>query len=83
VRRASLISSAWPPGALVRENTLDSYVVRLRRALRDVGGQASIATARGVGYRFDCGAEHRERAPDPGGGGQPASAGHARATWRG
>ncbi len=53
VRRASLISSAWPPGSIVRENTLDSYVARLRRALLDVGGRASIATARGVGYRFD------------------------------
>ncbi|MCM3883360.1 response regulator transcription factor [Frankia sp. R82] len=53
VRRASLISSAWPPGSFVRENTLDSYVARLRRALLDVGSRASIATARGVGYRFD------------------------------
>ncbi|MDT3439557.1 MULTISPECIES: response regulator transcription factor [unclassified Pseudofrankia] len=53
VRRASLISSAWPPGSVVRENTLDSYVARLRRALRDVGSHPSIATARGVGYRLD------------------------------
>jgi DNA-binding response OmpR family regulator len=53
IRRASLISSAWPPGAVVRENTLDSYVTRLRRTLRFVGATASIATARGVGYRLD------------------------------
>ncbi|MCK9894225.1 response regulator transcription factor [Frankia sp. AgB32] len=53
VRRASLISSAWPPGSVVQENTLDSYVARLRRALRDVGGRPSIATVRGVGYRLD------------------------------
>ncbi|CAO5165145.1 Transcriptional regulatory protein TcrA [Frankia sp. AiPs1] len=53
VRRASLISSAWPPGSVVRENTLDSYVARLRRALRDVSGRESIATVRGIGYRLD------------------------------
>ncbi|WP_261570997.1 response regulator transcription factor [Frankia gtarii] len=53
VRRASLISSAWPPGSVVRENTLDSYVARLRRTLRDVTGDPSIATARGIGYRLD------------------------------
>ncbi|WP_045879982.1 response regulator transcription factor [Pseudofrankia sp. DC12] len=53
VRRASLISSAWPPGAVVRENTLDSYVTRLRRTLRVIGATSSIATARGVGYRLD------------------------------
>ncbi|MGF7238435.1 MAG: response regulator transcription factor [Frankia sp.] len=53
VRRASLISSAWPPGATVRENTLDSYVARLRRTVRDIGSAASITTVRGVGYRID------------------------------
>jgi DNA-binding response OmpR family regulator len=53
VRRAALTSAAWPPGARVRENTLDSYVARLRRALRGIGVTAPIATARGVGYRFD------------------------------
>lgn len=52
VRRASLSSSAWPPGTIVHENTLDSYVARLRRTLRDIGSEASITTARGVGYRF-------------------------------
>ncbi len=52
VRRASLSSSAWPPGSVVHENTLDSYVARLRRALRAVGCAASITTVRGVGYRF-------------------------------
>jgi DNA-binding response OmpR family regulator len=52
VRRATLISGAWPPGAQVRENTLDSYIARLRRALRGVGAPVSVTTARGVGYRY-------------------------------
>jgi two-component system, OmpR family, response regulator len=50
VRRASLISAAWPEGAIVHDNTLDAYLARLRRKLRDAGAPAEIQTARGVGY---------------------------------
>ncbi|GAA1199083.1 response regulator transcription factor [Streptomyces hebeiensis] len=52
VRRRSLLRAAWPEGALVTDNTLDQYLVRLRRKLRDVGGDRGIGTVRGVGYRF-------------------------------
>src|SRR4051812_4800219 len=38
VRRAALIAAAWPDGAIVHENTLDSYLARIRRKLRDVDG---------------------------------------------
>src|SRR5690242_18251807 len=31
VRRRDLVRAAWPHGAIVRQNTLDSYVARLRR----------------------------------------------------
>ena len=46
------MSSAWPAGAMVSDNTLDSYIARIRRKLRE-GGGASIATAHGVGYRLE------------------------------
>jgi DNA-binding response OmpR family regulator len=52
VRRRELIASAWPPGAMVTENTLDQYVSRLRRKLAGIGSTAEISTVRGVGYRL-------------------------------
>jgi len=52
VRRQALVRAAWPEGALVTDNTLDQYLMRLRRKLRDVEGDRVIGTVRGVGYRF-------------------------------
>jgi two-component system OmpR family response regulator len=52
VRRASLVAAAWPEGAIVHDNTLDAYMARLRRKLRDADAPAEIRTARGVGYVF-------------------------------
>ncbi|KQC35175.1 response regulator transcription factor [Frankia sp. ACN1ag] len=52
VRRETLVCSAWPAGAIVRENTLDSYVTRLRRALRRAAVDARLDTVRGIGYRL-------------------------------
>jgi two-component system response regulator MprA len=51
VRRADLVRAGWPHGAIVRENTLDAYVARLRRKLRAIEGAAEIVTVHGVGYR--------------------------------
>ena len=31
VRRVTLVSAAWPDGAIVHDNTLDAYIARLRR----------------------------------------------------
>ncbi|MBZ5734061.1 response regulator transcription factor [Nocardioides sp. TRM66260-LWL] len=53
VRRAALVAAAWPDGAIVNDNTLDSYVRRVRVKLGDVGSDAVVTTVRGVGYRFD------------------------------
>jgi DNA-binding response OmpR family regulator len=53
VRRRDLVRAAWPDGAIVHDNTLDQYVARLRRKLREVSAQAAIATAHGVGYRLE------------------------------
>jgi two-component system response regulator MprA len=50
LRRRALVSAAWPDGAIVHENTLDTYVGRLRRKLREVGSDQHIDTSRGVGY---------------------------------
>jgi two-component system response regulator MprA len=50
VRRADLIRAGWPHGARVRDNTLDAYVARLRRKLRDLPEAPAIDTVHGVGY---------------------------------
>ncbi len=52
VRRRDLVLAAWPAGAIVHDNTLDQYVARLRRKLRELAARAEIATAHGVGYRL-------------------------------
>ncbi len=50
VRRADLTAAAWPDGAIVHANTLDTYIGRLRRKLTTVGSTRAIETIRGVGY---------------------------------
>lgn len=50
VRRRALVQAGWPDGATVHDNTLDSYLARLRRKLRGLGTEETIVTVRGVGY---------------------------------
>jgi two-component system OmpR family response regulator len=50
LRRAQLTAAAWPLGAIVQGNTLDSYIRRLRKRLIEVGSPERITTVRGVGY---------------------------------
>jgi DNA-binding response OmpR family regulator len=50
VRRRDLVRAGWPHGAIVRENTLDVYVARLRHKLRALGDAPDIKTVHGVGY---------------------------------
>ncbi len=52
VRRGELARSGWPVGAIVHDNTLDVYVARLRRKLRQLDGTPKIETVHGVGYRI-------------------------------
>jgi DNA-binding response OmpR family regulator len=52
VRRRDLARAAWSHGAVVRENTLDVYIARLRRKLEQFDGAPDIATVHGVGYRI-------------------------------
>ena len=50
LRRAELVAAAWPDGAIVHDNTLDAYIARIRRKLREVGAPEAVETVRGVGY---------------------------------
>lgn len=52
VRRRELLAAAWAHGSYVSDNTLDRYVVKLRRKLAALGTERTIETARGVGYRI-------------------------------
>ena len=51
VRRHTLVAAGWPHGAMVSDNTLDSYVRRIRNKLEPLGLE-DISTVRGVGYRW-------------------------------
>ncbi|MGC4939868.1 response regulator transcription factor [Kribbella sp. DT2] len=53
VRRHALVAAGWPHGAYVSENTLDSYLRRIRVKLDHLGIADRVATVRGVGYRWD------------------------------
>ena len=53
IRRRELVATGWPMGAQVTENTLDSYLRRLRAKLAVVDVATRITTARGSGYRWD------------------------------
>jgi len=50
VRRRTVVAAAWPDGAIVSENTIDSYAARLRRKLTEVGSPVELKTVRGVGF---------------------------------
>ncbi|WP_328446499.1 response regulator transcription factor [Streptomyces sp. NBC_00386] len=52
VGRRELIRAGWPEGAQVSDNTLDQYLTRLRRKLRDGGSKLTVTTARGIGHRL-------------------------------
>jgi len=52
VRRRELVRAAWPDGAIVHDNTLDVYVARLRRKLRQLPTSTGIHTVFGVGYQL-------------------------------
>jgi two-component system response regulator MprA len=52
VRRHAVVAAAWPDGAIVSENTVDSFVRRLRAKLDEIGSPVRIETVRGVGFRL-------------------------------
>jgi len=52
VRRRDLVATAWPDGAIVHDNTLDTYLKRLRGHLRTLRTDLQIRTVRGIGYEL-------------------------------
>jgi two-component system, OmpR family, response regulator len=50
VRRRTVIAAAWPDGAIVSENTVDSFVRRIRTKLAEVESPLGLQTVRGVGF---------------------------------
>ncbi len=50
VRRRAVVAAAWPDGAIVHENTVDSFIRRLRVKLAAVGCEQELVTVRGVGF---------------------------------
>jgi two-component system, OmpR family, response regulator len=52
VRRSELVAAGWPGSGHVGDNTLDQYVTRARRKLRQIGFPEVLENVRGVGYRL-------------------------------
>jgi two-component system response regulator MprA len=52
VRRRTVIAASWPEGAFVAENTVDSFMRRIRTKLDSIDCSVSIETVRGVGFRI-------------------------------
>jgi two-component system OmpR family response regulator len=50
VRRREMVAAAWPDGAAVSENTIDSYIRRIRGKLEEIHSTETVVTVRGVGY---------------------------------
>lgn len=50
VRRRTAVAAAWPDGAIVNENTIDSYIRRLRVKLASIDSPVELSTVRGVGF---------------------------------
>lgn len=50
VRRRTAVAAAWPGGAIVHENTIDSYIRRIRVKLAEIESPYELATVRGVGF---------------------------------
>jgi two-component system response regulator MprA len=52
VRRRTVVAAAWPDGAVVNENTIDSFIRRVRAKLESISCPVTIETVRGVGFRL-------------------------------
>ena len=50
VRRRAVVAAGWPDGAMVSENTIDSYIRRIRIKLEAVQSPVVLETVRGVGF---------------------------------
>jgi len=52
VRRRTVVAAAWIDGAQVSDNSLDTFIRRVRAKLEAVGAPVQVETVRGVGYRL-------------------------------
>ncbi len=52
VRRRAVVAAAWPSGGAVSENTVDSYIRRIRVKLREIDAPVTLRTVRGVGFQL-------------------------------
>ncbi len=50
VRRRVIAAAAWPSGGHVSDNSIDSYIRRIRKKLGDIEAPQELTTVRGVGY---------------------------------
>lgn len=50
--RSQLLDYVWGQESFIEERTVDAYIKRLRKSLRNIGYDSLIETIRGVGYRF-------------------------------
>lgn len=52
VSRERLLDMMWEDQHFIDDNTLNVYITRVRRKLRELGAEARIETVRGAGYRI-------------------------------
>lgn len=52
VRRKAVVAAAWPDGSIVAENTIDSFIRRIRVKLASIDAPVTIETVRGIGFRL-------------------------------
>ncbi|MHA2856412.1 response regulator transcription factor [Paenibacillus lautus] len=57
VSRERLLDLMWEDQHFIDDNTLNVYITRVRRKLRELGAVDLIETVRGAGYRFMTGKE--------------------------
>lgn len=51
-RRKAVVAAAWPDGSIVSENTIDSFIRRIRVKLDSIDSPVTIETVRGIGFRL-------------------------------
>jgi two-component system response regulator MprA len=52
VRRRAVVAAAWPDGSVISENTIDSFIRRVRVKLAAIDSPVTLETVRGVGFRL-------------------------------
>nr|WP_160045210.1 MULTISPECIES: response regulator transcription factor [Paenibacillus] len=59
VSREQLLDLMWSDGQFIDDNTLNVYITRVRKKLKELGAGDMIETVRGAGYRLNPGGEDR------------------------